>query len=109
MPRHSRSHRRHRRHRSISGGNSAYSSATTYGSYVNGSADAQWNRTMDTTGMYGKIPGNILIGAQGQNIVPKSQMPDSSQLSLIQKAGKRHRTHKHKKSKRRHTRRHYRR
>jgi len=87
----SRSHRhKSRKHRSrrnrMRGG---YSSASTYGMYVNGTTGDQWSRTMDQTGPYGKIPGNLLIGAQGQNVPSPSQMPTSSQLSLVQKAGRR--------------------
>lgn len=86
MARH-RSHRR-RSHRMRGG---SYSSASTYGEYVNGSTGAQWSRTMDQAGAYGQVPGNVIIGAQGQNVVPVSQMPNSSQLALVQKAGRRHR------------------
>lgn len=84
---HSRRHRS--RSRRMRGG--SYSSATTYGQYVNGSGGSQWNRTMDQSGAYGQIPGNRIIGAQGQNVIPNSQMPTSSQLALVQKAGRRHR------------------
>ena len=73
----------------MSGGN--YSSATTYGDYVNGSGNSQWNRTMDQSGAYGQVPGNTIIGAQGQNVIPASQMPNSAQLALVQKAGGRRR------------------
>jgi hypothetical protein len=65
----------------------SYSSATTYGQYVNGSGGSQWDRTMDQTGSYGQVPGNTIIGAQGQNVVPVSQMPNGAQMSLVQKAG----------------------
>lgn len=82
--------RRHKsRSRRMRGG--AYSSATTYGEHVYGSGASQWARTMDQSGPYGQIQGNALIGAQGQNVVPTSQMPTSNNLALIQSAGRRRR------------------
>lgn len=86
-----RSSRRHsRRHRSrhMRGG-TPYSSGSSYGVYVNGSENAQYNRVFDQAGPYGQVPGNTIIGAQGQNLPPPSQMPNASQLALVQKAGKR--------------------
>jgi hypothetical protein len=88
---------RSRRHRSRSrsrrsrmrGG--SYSSASSYGAYVNGTTGEQWARTMDQSGPYGQIQGNVLIGAQGQNVIPASQMPNSGQLALVQKAGRKRR------------------
>lgn len=85
MARHSRRHRS--KSRKMAGGN--YSSASTYGSYVNGNVDSQYNRVFDQAGAYGQIPGNIIIGAQGQNVPPASQVPTAEQLALVQKAGKR--------------------
>lgn len=76
-----------RRTRKTRGG--AYSSATTYGGYVNGSGGSQWNRTMDQSGAYGKVPGNTIIGAQGQNVTPASQLATSAQTKLAQSAGRR--------------------
>ena len=49
----------------MKGGNS-YSSASSYGSYVNGNGNAQFSRVFDKGGQYGNIPGNAMIGAQGQ-------------------------------------------
>jgi len=46
---------------------------------------------MDQSGPYGKIQGNDIIGAQGQNVIPPSQTPTSSNLELIQSAGRRRR------------------
>lgn len=97
MARHSRRHsRRHtRRHRSKSHkmrGGSNYSDASSYGMYVNGTGGEQYNRTLDQSGPYGKIPGNIIIGAQGQNIPPSSQIPNSGNLNLIQNGAGRRRT-----------------
>jgi len=84
-------HRRHRsrRHRKMRGGNGTYSDAASYGMYVNGSGGSQWTRTMDQGGAYGGVPGNTIIGAQGQNVTSPSQMPHGDQLSLVQRAGRR--------------------
>jgi hypothetical protein len=89
MPRHSRRHRSRSRSRNLSGG--AYSSAATYGEYVNGGVDTQYNRVFDQAGAYGQIPGNVIIGAQGQNLPSTSQIPTQSQMNLIQSAGRKHR------------------
>lgn len=86
MARH-RSHRHRSRGRKMRGG--SYSSASTYGTYVNGDAGAQYNRVFDQSGAYGQLPGNVIIGAQGQNVTPMSQVPNASQLALVQKAGRR--------------------
>lgn len=86
MARHSRRHRRSRS-RSLAGG--AYSSASSYGEYVNGSGGSQWSRTMDQSGSYGQVQGNVIIGAQGQNVQPASMAPSQANLALIQKAGRR--------------------
>ena len=69
----------------------AYSDAASYGMFVNGTGDQQWNRTMDQSGPYGQIQGNVIIGAQGQNVTPPSQVPTAEQLALVQKAGRRRR------------------
>ena len=97
MAKHSRRHNSRRRHisrgRRMKGG--SYTSATTYGEYVNGSPASQFSRVFDQGGSYGQVPGNIIIGAQGQNIQPTSQMPTQSQLNLIandsQQGGRRRR------------------
>jgi hypothetical protein len=68
-----------------------YSDAASYGMYVSGTGGEQWSRTMDTAGAYGQIPGNLIIGAQGQNVTPASQMPTAGQVALVQKAGRRRR------------------
>ena len=73
---------RTRRHKMRGG----YSSASSYAEHVVGSANSQFARTMDQSGAH---QGNELIGAQGQGIVNSSQLPSSSQLGLIQSAGKR--------------------
>lgn len=69
------------------GGSGSYTDGASYGMYVNGTGGSQWTRTMDQAGPYGGVPGNTIIGAQGQNIQPTSQMPTQSNLALIQKAG----------------------
>lgn len=83
-------HRHSRRHRSRSrrmrGG--SYTSASTYGSYVNGSPDAQFARTFDTTGPYAARAGSEYVGAQGQ-WSQQPNVPSAQNLSLIQSAGRR--------------------
>lgn len=90
MARHSRRHSRRHRSRKMRGG--SYTDGASYGRYVNGTTGEQWSRTMDQTGTFGQIQGNVIIGAQGQNVTPVSQMPSAGQLSLIQNgAGRRRR------------------
>jgi hypothetical protein len=71
------------------GGN--YTSASTYGSYVNGSGDSQFARTFDSTGPYADRAGSEYVGAQGQN-ANQFGTPSAQNLSLIQSAGKRRRS-----------------
>lgn len=86
---HSRGRRHSRRHsRGQRGGN--YSSATTYGGYVNGSGPQQFERTFSTGGEYGSRFGSEYVGAQGQ-WASQPNTPSASNLSLIQSAGKRRR------------------
>ena len=89
-------HSRRCRSRKMRGG--SYSSAATYGEYVNGNVNSQFSRTLDQAGPYGSIPGNTIIGREGQNVPPASQIPNSQHLSLIQKAGRHKRGGKTKKS-----------
>jgi hypothetical protein len=89
MTRHRRN--RSRRHRHMKGGSGNYSDGASYGMYVNGTGGSQWARTMDQSGPYGNVPGNVIIGAQGQNVTPSSQMPSQNNLALVQKAGRRRR------------------
>lgn len=79
---------RSRRHRSrkYRGG----AGATEYAQGVVGSANSQFSRTFDQSGPYGQVPGNLIIGAQGQNVIPASQMPTSANLASVQSAGRRH-------------------
>ena len=69
------------------GGSSNYTSASSYGSYVNGSGDSQFSRTFDQTGEYANRLGTDYVGAQGQWAKTVGQ-PSSQNLSLIQSAGK---------------------
>jgi hypothetical protein len=80
-------HSRRRRH-SLKRGGSNYSSAASYGSYVNGNANSQFSRTFDVAGPYGSRVGSEYVGAQGQ-WASQPNTPNTSQLSLIQSAGRR--------------------
>jgi hypothetical protein len=83
-----RNRRNKTRNRKMRGG--SYTSASTYGNYVNGSPESQYNRVFDQGGPYGQNQGNVIIGAQGQNGTPSSRMPTSSEMALIQNGGRRH-------------------
>jgi hypothetical protein len=65
--------------------------ATGYVYSVAGSGDSQFSRTLDQSGPYGQIPGNVIIGAQGQNVTPVSIMPTATELSAVQSGGRRRR------------------
>lgn len=82
-------HTRRRSHRSKRGG-SNYTSAASYGSYVAGSLDDQYNRTFSQTGPNAANQSNILVGAQGQNSNLVG-MPTANELSTVQSAGRRRR------------------
>jgi hypothetical protein len=88
---HSRRHRS--RSRSYKGGSGNYSSASTYGSYVNGSGDSQYNRVFDQSGANAARQSNVLIGEQGQ-WAQQPSLPTAQNLSLVQSAGKRRRKSK---------------
>jgi hypothetical protein len=78
---HSRRHgRRHSRGHKRGGG--SYSSAASFGEHVNGNTNAQYDRVFSTSGQYGNIPGNTIIGAQGQNSNFVGA-PNQQQLELI--------------------------
>ncbi len=78
--------RRHRhKRRGGSRGGSPYTSASSYGAYVNGSTNAQYSRVFDQNGPYGNVPGNAAIGAQGQSTI--SALPTTSEIKLSQTAG----------------------
>ena len=91
MTKHSRS-----RSRRMKGGSGNYTSASTYGTYVNGSPDSQFARTFDTSGQYANIVGAEYVGAQGQ-WSHQPGAPSAQNLSLVQSAGK---GRKHRKSRR---------
>ena len=74
------------RSRSQRGG--SYSSASTYGSYVNGSGNEQFARTFDIAGPYGSRVGSEYVGAQGQ-WSHQPGTPSAQNLALAQSAGKR--------------------
>jgi len=80
--------RRHSRGRGMRGG--SYTSASTYGSYVNGTGNEQFARTFDIGGQYGSRAGSEYVGAQGQN-AQQFGTPSDQNLSLIQSAGGRKR------------------
>jgi len=81
------SSRRHSsRRRSVKrGGSSNYSSASSYGSYINGSGDSQFARVFDQAGANGANQSNVIVGAQGQWM---TQPGVPTNLELIQSAGK---------------------
>lgn len=87
MAKHRHSRRRSRRMR---GGNGNYTSGSSYGTYVNGSPNAQFARTFDQSGPYGGRFGSEYVGAQGQ-WAQQPNTPSAAQLQLVQSAGKRRR------------------
>lgn len=86
---HGRRSRMRSRRNKMRGG--SYSSASTYGEYVNGSGDSQYSRVFDSNGSYGNIQSNTIIGTAGQGLQSSTQVPTTNQLELIQKAGGRRR------------------
>jgi hypothetical protein len=76
------------------GGNGVapYSSATSYSNYVNGSENSQYDRVFSQAGPYAGVPGNMSIGAQGQNST-MAGVPNANSLALIQNAGSKRRRH----------------
>ncbi len=79
---------KHSRSRRMKGGSGNYTSASTYGSYVNGTPASQFARTFDSSGPYASRAGAEYVGAQGQ-WSQQPNVPTAQNLSLIQKAGKR--------------------
>jgi hypothetical protein len=63
-----------------------YSSASTYGSYVNGSGDSQYDRVFSLTGPDANNQSNNIVGVQGQGLTDYGT-PNATNLSLIQSAG----------------------
>ena len=84
MAKHGSSHRRRRSHRRSPkrGGGGNYSSASSYGSYVNGSGDSQYNRVFDQGSSTNQ--SNVIVGAQGQWA---TQPGTPTNLNMIQAAG----------------------
>ena len=85
MARHSRRHRSRSRSRRMRGGQGA----AEWGVQVNGSTNAQFNRVFGPE--YANIPGNVIIGAQGQNITPADRIPTVADLARVQAGGRRRR------------------
>lgn len=101
MPKTRHTKRRSSRRHKMRGG-SSYGSASSYSTFVNGSENAQYDRTFSQSGPYASTPGNTIIGAQGQN-ANLVGAPNANNLSLIQSAGskRRHKTMKSRSKKRR--------
>lgn len=87
MAKHSRRRNSRRNSRRQMGGQN-YTSASSYGMAVNGDTNAQYNRVFGP--QYANVPGNVIIGAQGQNVPPQSQLPTAANLALAQSGGKKH-------------------
>lgn len=83
-----RRRRTRRNRRSQRGGN--YTSGSTYGTYVNGSGNSQFDRTFSSTGEFANRVGADYVGAQGQGMNLAGN-PTAQNLSLIQSAGRRQR------------------
>lgn len=82
---------RNKTNRKMRGG--SYTSASTYGGYVNGSPATQFARTFDSNGQYASRAGAEYVGAQGQG-GQIHNMPTQQNLSLIQSAGRRRKSRK---------------
>jgi len=76
-------------HKKMRGG--SYTSASTYGSYVNGSPATQFARTFDSNGQYASRSGAEYVGAQGQG-GQTHNIPTQQNLTLVQSAGRRRRS-----------------
>ena len=89
MAKHSRRYRRsHKRSHGVKrGGSGNYTSASTYGSYVNGSGDSQYSRVFDQSIDAGR-QSNVIVGVQGQ-WAQQPHGPTAQNLSLVQSAGRR--------------------
>jgi len=77
---------KNRGHKNMRGGN--YTSASTYGTHVNGTVDSQLARNNESSGY---------LGAQGQGET-KYNFPTDENLSLIQRAGRRRKNKKSRRS-----------
>jgi len=77
------------RSRSQRGGTgNGWTSGSTYGMAVNGTGDAQFQRTFSTNSPYANRVGSEYVGAQGQ-WSHQPNTPSAQNLSLIQSAGRR--------------------
>lgn len=99
MTRHRSSRRHISRSRRYKGGSGNYTSASTYGSYVNGSGNSQFSRTFDNSGPYASRSGSEYVGAQGQWSQQPNQ-PTEQNLNLVQSAGRRTRNRNARRNKR---------
>lgn len=79
----------------------AYSSASSYGTYVNGSGNSQYDRVFSQNSPDAGNPSNNIWGVQGQNLGLPSNTPSQQQLSLIQSAGRRRTKRNRSRSRRR--------
>lgn len=85
----SHSRRRRTQKRVHRGGN--YSSAATYGSYVNGGMNSQFDRVFNSPSQSASS-----IGAQGQNANTSVGVPTASNLALAQAGGRRRKNNSRK-------------
>jgi hypothetical protein len=81
MPRH-----KHSRKHGVKRGGGNYSSASSYGTYVNGSGPSQFDRVFDQGTADAGRQSNVIIGAQGQ-WAQQPGGPSAQNLSLVQSAG----------------------
>ena len=88
-------------YRKVKRGGGAYSSASSYGTYVNGSGASQYDRVFSQNSPDAGNPSNNIWGAQGQNLGLPSNTPTQQQLSLIQSAGRRRTKRNRSRSRRR--------
>jgi hypothetical protein len=73
-------------------GGAAYTSGSSYGPYVNGSGDSQYDRVFSLSSPDANNQSNAIWGVQGQNLgLPGNVTPTAQNLSLIQSAGSRRR------------------
>lgn len=66
---------------------SRQSGGNSYVQNIAGNPQQQYNTVFSQHGPYGAIPGNTLIGQQGQGIIPQSYIPNYQQLAMAQNAG----------------------
>jgi hypothetical protein len=69
-------------------GGGPYSSGSSYGTYVNGTGNSQYDRVFSLSSPDANNPSNSIWGVQGQNLgLPSNVTPSQQNLSLIQSAG----------------------